>query len=247
MNIGFSSLAMQNEDLESILDLASFEKIKYVELLNDFPQDTPDLDVLNSYNLNYSVHSPIADLNIASLNKSIRKTSVNEIKKSIKLANDINSSKVVVHPGQFAFLNKDKLDLAIDKSSKSLETCRDFAEDFNVEICVENMPNIFGFLYTDINELNLKLKNLNLSMTLDIGHANTAAFNADEMYFSNVKHIHLSDNNGVYDEHLALGEGKIEIKEIINTFEKNNYKETYMIEVNNKEDILKSLDFLKNL
>ena len=86
-----------------------------------------------------------------------------------------------------------------------------------------------------------------LKMCLDIGHANTMNYSSSELYFSIVKHIHLNDNNGDGDTHLALGEGNINIKSIINQYESNNYDGIYIIEVNNKESILKSLEYLKTL
>ena len=54
-------------------------KIEYVELDHDYPSRILDTDILNSYNLKYSIHAPITDINIASLNPSIRNSSLKEI------------------------------------------------------------------------------------------------------------------------------------------------------------------------
>ena len=43
-------------------------------------------------------------------------------------------------------------------------------------------------------------------MTLDVGHAHNTGFSTEEMVKSNhIKHIHLSDNDGSFDNHEALG------------------------------------------
>lgn len=247
MKIGFSSLAMHYDNMENILDFAVDNEFKYLEIIFDFPRNENDFEILNSYDLNYSIHSPMADMNIASLNKNIRNASLDEIKKSIDFANSIDAETLVLHPGHMAFLNKDHKELGIENSHNSIVECRDYAEGSGLEICVENMPKIPGFLYNDIYKLESKLKELNLPMTMDIGHAHTNGFKANEMSLDCVKHIHLSDNNGRFDEHLALGDGTIDLKTVFDSFKKKNFNGTYLIEVNEKEDILKSLDYIKNI
>ncbi|WP_225370707.1 sugar phosphate isomerase/epimerase [Methanobrevibacter arboriphilus] len=79
--------------------------IDYVEILQEYPNSNIDVDLLNSFNFHYTIHSPIIDLNIASLNKSIQMASINEVGKSIDLANSLDSNIVVVHPGSVPFFS----------------------------------------------------------------------------------------------------------------------------------------------
>ena len=47
-------------------------------------------------------------------------------------------------------------------------------------------------------------------MTFDLGHANTMGLVNDFLgYVGQASHLHIHDNNGLSDEHLALGEGTI--------------------------------------
>ena len=82
-------------------------------------------------------------------------------------------------------------------------------------------------------------------MTLDIGHANHMKYSADEMYFDTIKHVHAHDNYGDDDTHLALGEGSIDLKRIINNLEEKNYDGIYIIEVNDYDSIKKSYEYMK--
>ena len=66
------------------------------------------------------------------------------------------------------------------------------------------------------------------------------------MYFDSIKHIHAHDNNGDDDSHYALGDGSIDLKSIISTFEDKKYNGTYIIEVNEKDWVKKSYNYLKN-
>ena len=108
------------------------------------------------------------------------------------------------------------------------------------------MPAFESMIYQNINDLNELLVSLDMSMTLDIGHANHAGYGPDEMYFDSIKHIHAHDNNGDDDSHLPLGEGNIDLKHIISTLEANNYDGIYIIEVNDNDSIKKSYEYMKN-
>lgn len=99
MKIGASTLAGLHEELEDILDFIEDLGLEYAELVHQFPYENIDVDLLESYNLKYSIHSPFMDVNIASLQERSRINSVEQIKSSIDLANKIDAETVVVHPG----------------------------------------------------------------------------------------------------------------------------------------------------
>ncbi|KZX16600.1 sugar phosphate isomerase/epimerase family protein [Methanobrevibacter filiformis] len=243
MKIGVSTLASNGKNLINFLDFAEKLNIKYVEILNEYPNDKIDKDLLKSYSIKYTIHSPIADLNISTMNKSIKEATINEIKKSIDLAKELKSNIVVVHPGRIAFTNRFFKSEIINLAEESMKRCYEYGKEKGVAVAVENMPNMEGFIYQDPVKLNSFLKDNNMAMTLDIGHMNTYDPKLNS-YFETVKHIHLSDNNSDFDHHYPLGEGSINFKEIIGKYEEHDYHGVYVIEVNDKESIIQSLDYL---
>ena len=110
MKIGVSTLATYKDSLKDSLDFFEENKIEYVELDHDYPSRILDTDILNSYNLKYSIHAPITDINIASLNPSIRNSSLKEIFYSFEMANELDIDTVVVHPGIVSYLGRNFLD-----------------------------------------------------------------------------------------------------------------------------------------
>jgi len=247
MKIGVSSLSVYKESIENNLEFIEGLNIDYCELFNDYPNNTIDSDLLKSYDLNYVIHSPALDLNLASLIKDIQKVSIAAIKKSTDLARELNSEIVVVHAGNLPFYSKPFKKEALAKSRESIKICGDYGKDLGVTIAIENMPRIEGLFYQDIYELNKLVEELEVSMTLDVAHAATTGFKENELYFDSVKHIHLSDNNHESDDHLPLGEGSIDFKAVIDTFSKNNYDGSYTVEVYDKESVVKSLEYLKKM
>ena len=102
-------------------------------------------------------------------------------------------------------------------------------------------------MYQDVKLLNDTLVELELPMTLDIGHAHTAGFTPDEIYFDSIKHIHVHDNPGDDDTHLTLGEGSFAVNEFFDIFIQNNYDGSYMLELYSIDSIEKSIEYMKSL
>ena len=148
MKIGASMLATENMAMKEALDY--FESNKYIEYVEILQL----IDLINSYSLKYTIHSPFIDLNIASLNSALARLSVEEIKRSIDLANMIDSNIVVVHPGTVSFSGRGKEDIIYKIGRDSLIDIGDYAKDNDVNACIENLPKIEGFMYQDVKLLN---------------------------------------------------------------------------------------------
>ncbi len=245
MKIGASTLAGLHENLEEILEFIENLGLEYAELVHQFPYENIDAELLESYNLKYSIHSPFMDVNIASLQEKSRLNSIEQIKSSIDLANRIDAEAVVVHPGLMPFLARPFEDKVYETADKSIIELGEYGKDLSVNVTIENMPTFEGMIYQNMQDLDKLLTENEMSMTLDIGHANHVGYSADEMYFDSIKHIHAHDNFGDDDAHLALGEGSIDLKHIINTFESKNYDGIYIIEVNDENSIKKSYEYIK--
>ena len=246
MKIGASALAGIEYPLEKTLEFIENLGLDYVELVHQFPCEYLNVNLLESYNLKYTIHAPFMDVNIASLQDKSRSNSIAQIKESIDLANRLNCEAVVVHPGLTSFLpNKYFPQKVIESANSSIKELGEYSKDLGVLTTIENMPNFPSMIYQNMFELNDLLVSLDMHMTLDIGHANHAGYSADEMYFDSIKHIHAHDNFGDDDSHLALGEGSIELNTIINNLEKNNFDGIYIIEVNDYDSIKKSYEYMK--
>ena len=106
MKLGASTLAGIEDSLENTLEFIENLGLDYAELVHQFPTENIDAELLDSYNLKYSIHTPFMDVNIATLQEKSRLNSIEQIKSSIDFANEINAEAVVVHPGLASFLAK---------------------------------------------------------------------------------------------------------------------------------------------
>ncbi len=246
MKIGASTLAGIEYSLESTLEFIESLGIEYAEIVHQYPHDNVNIESLESFNLKYTIHAPFMDVNIAALQKKSRMNSIEQIKSSINLANKIDAEAVVVHPGLTTFLaNKYFLDKVYELANESIAKIGSYGRDLGVLTTIENMPSFDGMIYQDINDLDELLTSLDMYMTLDIGHANHVGYAPDGMIFDSIKHIHMHDNFGDDDAHLAFGEGSIDLNTIVNILEEKKYDGIYIIEVNDRDSIKKSYEYIK--
>ena len=196
----------------------------------------------HSYGLKISIHAPISDMNIASLNYPIRRETVHQIKKSIAKTSDY-ANIVVIHPGYISPMASRDPDRAIKKNNDSLKSIANFACDLGVKATVENMVNA-NFLMGKYPEEIKDMMSIEVGFTFDVGHANTA--NAiDDFLKMKIDHVHVHDNNGKDDEHLTLGLGNIDWKHVIG--ELKDYKGYFVVEANDFEASILSLHYLRHV
>jgi sugar phosphate isomerase/epimerase len=248
MKIGVSTLAFYPQPIEKILEYLEISNVDYCEIITEYPHHEIDEDTRETYNVKLTVHSPLSDINLASHNQSIRESSIREIKNSMDRAVEWNAELVVVHPGSMPIMGRKIEDKIFQHNLESLTECALYADECGVFMCVENMPVIEGLLFQDLNELNSLITDVNAYMTLDVGHAHNSGFTSEEMIQSPLlKHIHISDNDGTWDHHNALGTGGIDFESLFKGLDDVKYDGVMIIEVKNPQDVVESLKYIKKM
>lgn len=253
MEISFSSLALVNNPFNWAYDL---EELGFTgwEVVSEGRQQLNDLtlseirNIIETTNLVLTLHLPFSDLNLASLNHPIWKETVRQMTKCMEKASDF-IELAVVHPGHLSPLGMQIPEIAWKQNIEGLRAICDFAYDHGIKIGVENMVNmkfILGKQPEEINGMVESLERENAGLTLDIGHANTNRL-VDEFLkdIGNVIHVHLHDNNGRTDEHLELGKGNINWKEVVRKLD--TYNGRFVIEARTIEEGTSSLNFIRGL
>ncbi len=200
-------------------------------------------EVLSNSDIKVQVHAPLNDINIASINPNIRKTSVREVKKSMEMAYMIGAQIVTVHPGLYSPLSI-YWDGATDLSKKSLRALNEYAQELGITLALENLPEMWLTICSTFEETKDFLEELDIEFCLDIGHAYTV----DELdKFLNLSpvNVHLHDNLGEDDVHLKLGDGEINFEQALNSLK--DYEGNLVIEGRDIEELIESKKYLKKL
>ncbi len=236
---------VQFKNLESYLDLIDKFDVGLEIVLNFTDINRINIDEINSYKIpNLTIHAPFFDVSLGSLNSYVADLSSEILGKTIEIANSLNTKHLVMHhnyqPYYFAFNE----DLFVDNFSKNFYKILSGLNG-NYKILLENVfettPNIGYKIKERFSDNEL------VGFCFDVGHFNLFSEFSIEEWFEiwspYIYEFHLHDNNGVYDEHLAIGKGKIDFKRILNL----HIAEVLTIENTNKSDLIYSYNKLKEL
>jgi len=244
MRLAISSLAYTKRSLEEFLNIAETLGFEAVEIILDGRKES--LEVLHSYSFNLSFHAPFSDINIASLNPGIRDESLKQIRSAIRDAAEFGAP-ITVHSGRlspYAMWFREK---AEEMNFNAIKSLAEYAEELGVNLLVENMPTGDGNLLTTPQELEKLCLEAGVGVTLDVGHAETSdsALSFISRLRNNIQEVHLHDNNLSRDEHLAIGDGRIDFRRILRNL--HRYNCIYVIEVHREADVEKSRQRLFSL
>ena len=92
MKLGFTTLAVFMNENNEIIDLAQKHDFEIIEILGEEMILEKDNHEFMDCGLDIRIHSPTVDINIASLNKGIRKESVRQIINCANIAEDLNGT-----------------------------------------------------------------------------------------------------------------------------------------------------------
>lgn len=223
----FSSWEIVAEGKHSLQDLES-----------DFLEYAP------SYDLSFSVHAPMSDINIGSLNRNMLEASLNELITCMRSCNKLGIEIATVHPGFISPLGMVDKSKVIDMTKASLFRLEAEAAELGVKIAFENMPACPMCLGTTPGDLLTLLEGTELGICFDIGHANTTNTVQE---FLDLKdrfvNVHIHDNMGVSDEHLPIGKGTVDFPAVINALGSRRY----VIESRGWDDALESRNVLQKM
>lgn len=175
-------------------------------------------ELADSYGIEVFVHAPFSDLNIASLNEGIRRETISQVFKAIETADFLESKLITFHTGRPSPISMSFRDVAWETNLKSISEILKVSADFDLNLCLENMPSFPGAFCCEIDELKSVLDaNPGLFLTLDIAHAHTCGDEVEYLkeFKDRMMHVHLHDTKRGSDSHGAVGEGDIDFKRVM--------------------------------
>ena len=203
-------------------------------------------ELLPSYDLSYSVHAPICDINIASISDPVREASMKEMLDTIDAASRLDIDRVTIHPGLSSMSVHGIEERYLAHAKDSMKVLDRASREYGVTLAIENMPEMYFFLGRTASELNDIVSGTDLGICFDIGHANTTG-QIDAMidtFGDRIANIHIHDNNGGRDEHLTIGKGSIDFDRVLGKLE--SYTHNYVIESKTFESAVESQSLLES-
>jgi len=245
---GISTIITNDTDVFSCVELIKTSSFKFVEIRCEKEhfdyEDNGEIkklkNILKKNNIyGVSLHPPVW-VDIAIEDEWTRMKSTREVEKVILIAKRLNIPRVILHPGKSAGNMK--------KASLSIKEILDFADEWNVQIILENtFPDDFGSRPKDLQIITDKF---DIPVCIDTSHASTKGNKLDkffEIFEGKIKHFHLSDSrmkNG--DDHLIPYEGKINWEPVLRILHTYDGFAVFEIPPEEGPHIIEKLEKIKN-
>ena len=189
-----------------------------------------------------SVHGAFINVNPGSSDEDFRILSEKRCHESCMLARSLGAENIIFHSGCEPFLRGAYLDDWVARCASFYETLLDM---YDIRIWIENSQDV------DPDPIKMLMKRIpdpGIGVCLDLGHVNYSR-TAPEQWFEElgdrIGYLHLSDNNGFFDEHLPLGEGNVDWRLADAFWRKAKRKMLITLEVGGPEGVRRSCDYLK--
>lgn len=219
--LGLSSSMVLERPLEKAIAFALEQRFEAFEVWADHPHAHPDetrpetrkeLRARLREFVRVSLHGPLGNASLASINPGIWRESVRQYLATVELAHDLGATVVVIHPGDLRDHRfKDEF---LRLSCEALARVADRAAQLGVTVAVENCGPYHAGVDQTTADLAAIVRSLGTRgrLCIDTGHA-AVNKNAGEILSTlgeAIAHVHIHDNHGARDEHLAIGAGTID-------------------------------------
>ncbi len=235
----YMNIPLKNEEKESLkhlqvnIPLSYLQNSLYLNLFKKYklnPEIGFDAKILDSkglslllknikktfdtYSPRITLHAPFMDLSIGSPDTEIRKISTDRIMSTLNAAAFLNPESIVIHPYYSHRMHGNIFDEWLNNCLNSLQGLLEKCNELGIKLFIENTFETEPFVFV---ELMRAIKGL--GFCFDIGHINVWSKMPFDVWIDNlaefIGEIHLHDNHGTDDEHLALGEGNIDWLKIL--------------------------------
>lgn len=190
-----------------------------------------------------TLHGPFLDLNPASYDTLIQAAARQRFEQAYRAARILGAGKLIFHSGRIP---------ATVYLEGWAHRAAEFFEDFlqgksGIQILVEN---VFDPEYEGLLELARRVRHPDFGLCLDIGHAHcfsgTPVTEWAAALGPYIRHVHVHDNDGRADEHLALGKGTLPVEETVREILRYSPETSWTVECSTQESVESSVRMLKN-
>jgi sugar phosphate isomerase/epimerase len=206
-------------------------------------------DKFHQHGATITLHAPFWDLSPGSPDPAVRDLTRHRFEQTVRLVSIVKPKTVVCHTSYDWKRYGSIKDLWVENSVKIWTW---LSEKIAAEGGVLMLENVYEHYPDDLLILLEQLNNNRIGFCLDVGHQAVFSRSPLKQWIDtlgdHLKQLHLHDNFGESDDHLALGSGNIDFQEILLRVKHLNHKPMAVtIEPHKKEDLLPSLEYLKKV
>ncbi len=204
--------------------------------------------ILEENGLKCTIHAPFIDLSIGAIDSLVRKATVERLMMAIDIAAVFEAKSMVFHTGFEPKHYYGQQKEWLKNSYYTLELLLSHAREKGLKL---NLENVFEYTPEIHQALFSKFGDPHLGFCLDLGHQKVFSKTSMEQWLEGVgtriRQLHLHDNRGDWDDHLAVGTGEIDFDGVLAFLEEKKLTPLLTLETHKKEDVIPSLEGLGRL
>ena len=189
-----------------------------------------------------SFHAPFAHhIDITSPDAAVREPSVAELQRACDAAARLGCKHVVLHPGPEKEGRPQEAEFVqrMHHAAESLNRVAGHCCQLGISLLLENMLAHLQFGHVrDMMYLLGEIDTCEVGACLDTGHAHLAGEMGMVIHklAGHLRMVHVNDNNGHRDEHLAPGDGSIDWPWVIRELHRAHFHGVLVLELHGGED-----------
>jgi sugar phosphate isomerase/epimerase len=203
-------------------------------------------EALHEKGLTCTIHGPFMDLSPGGVDRRIREVTLDRLSKTVELASLLKPKAIVFHPGYEKWKFDGEVALWMENSLQTWKPLIEEAKKWELTIAIENVyeesPDSLLMLLKEINSPYFKF-------CFDTGHHNVFGKAPLPLWMEQLGEylveVHLHDNFGEMDEHLPIGEGSFDFRELFALFSKWGLNPIYTIEPHQEDHLWRGLEAIK--
>ena len=197
---------------------------------------------LKEKGLNCTVHAPFTDMSMGAIDERVRAVSISQLKKAVDMACILEAKTLVFHTGWEKKIYADQEERWLKNFIQSLKELCSHAKRAGISLMLENVFEPSPALHQEIFK---RFSPDELKLCLDVGHV-YAFSNKDlsswlEGVGERIGQLHLHDNQGGDDEHLAPGQGVIDFDLLFSWLSKRGIKPVITLEAHDERTVVPGL------
>ena len=205
-------------------------------------------DQFHAQGLACTVHAPFFDLSPGGFDKRVVAVTREKLGRAFEVAEVFQAQAIVCHLGFEENKHRGKFDRWLATALETWQQLLEIADQQGSRVMFENTyetaPDVHKRLFTELNADGSRL-----GFCMDSGHLSAFAKTGWQPWLAELSpwlgQLHLHDNDGAGDSHIALGQGMFDFKELFTFLRANQLKPLLTLEPHSREDLWQSLVYIR--
>jgi len=203
-------------------------------------------ETLHEKSLACTIHGPFMDLSPGGVDRKIREVTLGRLSKTIELANPFKPKVIVFHPGYEKWNFDGDVGLWLEGSLQTWKPLVEEAKAGELTIAIEN---VYEESPDSLLKLLKEIHSPHFRFCFDTGHYNVFGKTPLSLWIEQLGdylvEVHLHDNHGERDDHLPMGEGSFDFRELFSLFSRWGLQPIYTLEPHQEDHLWRGLEAVK--